>query len=91
MLQELHLGHGTKGVTDEKLPARALSDAGTAGMLSSDKSPLKPVPHCSARAWPRGPSTLQSCNAQTVEFPGLSVVLPASDAMRESALENGSD
>ena len=44
-LRELQsLGQGTEGVMDEKLPARALSDAGTAGMLSSDGAPLRPVP-----------------------------------------------
>ena len=36
-LQKLHsLGQGTEGLADEKLPARALSDAGTAGILLSD-------------------------------------------------------
>ena len=88
MLQELHLGHGTKGVTDEKLPARALSDAGTAGILSNDTSPLEPVPYGSARAWPRGPSTLQSCSAKPGIPPAI-LAMPASDAMREDALEVG--
>ena len=36
-LRELQsLGQVTEGVMDEKVPARALSDAGTAGILDSD-------------------------------------------------------